>query len=282
MWWKILLILIVLAAAVLLYGVQRWKSHSAELFQALDQSLQQNTPTVYDPSMTDSLPDPVKRYLEKVLKNGQPIVASLSLQQSGTFNMSQEDEQWKPFSAEQNVTASRPGFVWNAKINMLPGLAVYVHDAYVAGEGILEASLLGLFTVMEMRDTPEIARGELMRFVAEAPLYPSVLLPRNGLSWQPVDSTSARAVFKDGASEVALTFHFNRDDLVESVTAEKRDRTVNGKSIPAPWQGGWWAYEEHGGMLVPTEGEVAWLLPEGRLPYWRGKIKNLQYTFAGE
>ncbi len=282
MWWKILLILIVIVATFVLYGTQRWKSQSAELFQTLDQSLQQNTRSAYDSSMTDSLPKPVKRYLGKVLKSGQPIVASLNLQQSGTFNMSQEDEQWKPFSADQTVTASRPGFVWNAKINMMPGLSVYVHDAYVAGEGILEASLLGLFTVMEMRGTAEIARGELMRFVAEAPLYPTVLLPGNGLSWQPIDSTSAKCVFQDGLNEVTLTFHFNGDDLLERVSAAQRDRTVDGKSIPVPWEGRWWAYEEHAGMLVPTEGEVAWLLPQGRLPYWRGKIKNMQYTFAGD
>lgn len=33
-------------------------------------------------------------------------------------------------------------------------------------------------------------------------------------------------------------------------------------------------------MRVPMEAEVAWLLPEGPLPYWRGRITKLSYEFA--
>ena len=31
------------------------------------------------------------------------------------------------------------------------------------------------------------------------------------------------------------------------------------------------------GMRVPTRGEVAWLLPEGPKPYWRGEVTALRY-----
>ena len=68
-------------------------------------------------------------------------------------------------------------FVWHARIQMLPGLDVRVHDAYVAGEGLLDPNILGLFTLLDMRGSGEIGRGELMRFFAEAAWYPSALLP---------------------------------------------------------------------------------------------------------
>jgi hypothetical protein len=32
-------------------------------------------------------------------------------------------------------------------------------------------------------------------------------------------------------------------------------------------------------MLVPMSGEVAWILPKGSKPYWRGKITRLEYEF---
>lgn len=48
---------------------------------------------------------------------------------------------------------------------MAPGLAVHVYDAYVDGEGILEPAILGLFTLLNLRDRGEVARGERMRFV---------------------------------------------------------------------------------------------------------------------
>lgn len=32
-------------------------------------------------------------------------------------------------------------------------------------------------------------------------------------------------------------------------------------------------------MLVPLQGEVAWLLPQGPLPYWRGRIERVEYDY---
>jgi hypothetical protein len=33
-------------------------------------------------------------------------------------------------------------------------------------------------------------------------------------------------------------------------------------------------------MRVPLDGEVAWLLPEGAKPYWRGHITEISYEAA--
>ena len=57
------------------------------------------------------------------------------------------DDQWRPFNSTQRVITQRPGFDWEARIAMLPGLPVRVHDAYIAGEGMLHASLFGLVSV---------------------------------------------------------------------------------------------------------------------------------------
>ena len=52
---------------------------------------------------------------------------------------------------------------------------------------------------------------------------------------------------------------------------------MNGEVVPAPWHGRFWNYEGRGSMLVPLDGEVAWLLPEGAKPYWRGHITEIDY-----
>jgi hypothetical protein len=33
-------------------------------------------------------------------------------------------------------------------------------------------------------------------------------------------------------------------------------------------------------MRVPLDGEVAWLLPEGAKPYWRGHTDEIAHEFA--
>ena len=44
-----------------------------------------------------------------------------------------------------------------------------------------------------------------------------------------------------------------------------------------PWEGRWFNYARRQGVLVPQAGEVAWLLPDKRLPYWRARLLTLEY-----
>jgi hypothetical protein len=126
-----------------------------------------------------------------------------------------------------------------------------------------------------------MAEGELMRFFAEASWYPTALLPSQGVQWEPVDDRSALGTLTDQTTSVSLLFSFNESDLIESVRAEERGRTVSGGIVPTPWQGRFWNYAERDGMRVPLEGEAAWLLPAGPRPYWRGRITEIAYDFVG-
>lgn len=101
------------------------------------------------------------------------MVSAVSLEHIGTFNMSETGEQWRPFTSTQRVITRHPGFDWEGRIEMMPGLTVRVHDAYIAGEGVLHATLFGLVSLVNLRGTPEVAQGELIRFFAEAAWYPN-------------------------------------------------------------------------------------------------------------
>lgn len=281
MWLKMTLFLIlglvVVIAAALAFGASRWQSATEEMHAKLEAvHLPNNSPT-YNANELDDLPAPVQRYFRAVLSDDQPMVSRVSVAHTGTFNMSESGEQWKPFTSTQHVTTRPPGFVWNGRITMMPGLPVRVHDAYVAGEGILRASLFGLITLADMRGTPAMDQGELMRYLAEAAWYPTALLPSQGVQWEAVDDTSARATLQDGDTRVSLFFLFDEVGLIESVRAEARGRTVAGKVIATPWEGRWSHYALRDGMRIPIEGEVAWLLPEGRKPYWRGRITEISF-----
>jgi hypothetical protein len=208
------------------------------------------------------------------------MVVAVRVEHTGSFNMSATGDQWRPFSSTQRVITQRPGFDWEARIALLPGLSVRVHDAYIVGEGILHASLFGLVSVAHQRGTPEMAQGELLRFFAEAAWYPTALLPSQGVHWDAVDNTSATATLRDGETTVTLLFRFNADNLIESVRAEARGALIKGVSVPTPWEGRWSNYELRDELRIPIEGEVAWMFPEGRKTYWRGRITRIAYEFA--
>jgi hypothetical protein len=263
------------------WGAWRWQVATAELLAQLEAARQPIAPARFDAAELDALPAPVRRYFRAALRDGAPIVAAVTVEHRGTFNTGERDEQWKPFTSVQRVVTRRPGFVWDARVAIVPGLPVHVHDAYVAGTGILHPSIAGVFTLADLRGTRDVAFGELMRFFAEAAWYPTALLPSQGVRWQADDERSARATLADGDLELTLTFTFRADDgLIESVRADARGRTVGGRVEPTPWEGRWSDYVERDGMRVPSTGEVSWLLPARRQPYWRGTITALRYEFA--
>jgi len=165
------------------------------------------------------LPAPVQCYFRAVLKNGQSIISAATIEHFGTFNISETGEQWNPFTSTQTVVTRRPGFVWDARIMMYPALPVHVHDAYVAGVAVLHGAIFGLLPVINMPDSLDLQRGELLRYFMEALWYPTALLPGQGVHWEAVDDKSARATLTDGAITLSLTFHFLDDGLIDTVVA---------------------------------------------------------------
>jgi hypothetical protein len=274
-------LLAIVAVAAALYGSWRWADRTSTLLSRFEAVRLTPTPTRFDTRELEGLPAPVQRYFRVALQDGQPIIAAMSVTHTGTFNMSETAEQWKPFTSKQRVITRRPGFDWDARVMISPGVPVLIHDAYIAGSGLLHGAIFGLVTVVNMADTPEIAQGELLRFFAEAAWYPTALLPSQGVRWEAVDETSARATLTDGTLAVTLLFRFNKDGLIETARAEARGRGVtDGKTVFAPWQCRFWNYAVRDGMRIPLEGEVAWILLEGAKLYYRGTTTSLIYEFA--
>ncbi|MFS8117051.1 MAG: DUF6920 family protein [Microcoleus sp.] len=277
-WIAIIGVLIVVSLGIAaIYGSYRWQSDTDRLRAKLINGQQTIKPKTYDPKEIEGLPEPVQRFFKTVLKDGQAIVAAVKLSQQGLFNLSETEDKWSPFTATQFVTTQRLGFDWDARIQMAPGVNAFVHDTYLLGEGSLHASLLGLFTVAKVPSTPEANQGELLRFFAEATWYPTALLPSQGVRWEAIDDTSARATLTDGATTVSVVFQFNAEGTIATMRAEARYRD---KLTAMPWRGRFWEYSVRNGMLIPLEGEVGWEYPEGTRLYFKGRTTEINYEFA--
>lgn len=279
--WKISLFSItsvILAVAGLRFvGTQRWQSNSRSLRERLTAGQSSHSPTTYKEADLAGLPAPVQRYFRAVLQPGQATIRAAHIAHNGTFNMGNTEARWVPFTSAQHVITHRPGFLWDARMRMAPGLPVYVRDAYVGGEGLLQAKLFGLVPVVSQTGTPELAQGELMRFLAEAAWYPTALLPGQGVRWTAIDASQAKATLTDGATTVELVFTFDAAGLIETVRATGRYRDVDGQAIATPWEGRFWNYEWRQGVRIPVDGEVAWISDGQPQPYWRGHLKEIEF-----
>ena len=287
LWLGLCLVVLGLTAVGLsFWGERRWAGEVKALQAGLERGRLDGTPgpgslsTRFDARDLEGLPAPVQRYFRAVLTDGQPIITAVTIEIAGTFNMSPTAEQWKPFTSRQRVVARRPGFLWDARIAMLPGVNVRVIDSYIVGNGLLHAAIQGLFTMADIQGEGEIARGEFMRWCAEVAWYPTALLPSQGVRWEAVDDRSAHATFTDGPLTLTLRFRFNDAGLIASFRADSRGGMVGDKMVMAPWDGVWSNYQVRDGVQVPFTGEVAWMRPEGRRPYFIGTVTALAFEFA--
>jgi hypothetical protein len=280
--WLVLVaaLLAIAALGLTAFGASRWAATTQALTARLEAGRMPPSPARYDASELEGLPAPVQRYFRAVLEHGQPIVTAATVEMTGTFNLSASGEQWRPFTSRQRVTTRRPGFLWDARVAMLPGLAVRVVDSYIVGEGLLIASVQGLVTMADLRGGGDIARGEFMRWFAEAAWYPTALLPSQGVRWEAVDDRSANATLADGPITLTLLFRFDEAGLIASFRAEARSGMVNEVMVQAPWEGRFSNYRVRDGMSVPFAGEVSWMRPDGRKPYFKGVVTALGYEFA--
>lgn len=283
--WNVLfagiLVAVTVSAGVMIWiGMVRWSRLTQALTDQLNNASTPTTTKQYNVGELDGLPAPVQRYFSAVLQEGQPIITGVTVRHTGTFNASVNGSRWMPFTSEQRVRTKRPGFVWNARMRIAPGIAVLVHDAYVSGVGTLHPSVLGMFSLSRQHGDGEIARGELMRYLAESVWYPTALLPSQGVSWSAINDHSARATLTDGDINLTMLFSFDAAGLVDAVSSEGRGALIDDTLVMMPWECRVSNYQKRDGMLVPLAGEVAWLLPTGRKPYYHGLISAIVYEYA--
>jgi len=261
------------AAAAIGTGTLLWNRATA---RAVAQLAPSGAAGMFTRDQLAGLPPPVIRYFEFALTPDQPRIRTARIEHEGEFRSSL-DAPWSPFTSVQHVSADPPGFVWDAKIRMSPLVTVRVRDSYLDGNGSMRASVAALIPVVNAWGRTDLASGALHRYLAESVWLPAALLPGRGVTWEPIDDNSARATLTDSGVSVSLDFRFNEKGEVVSVYTPARYRDVNGKGVPTPWEGHFRRYERRGGVMMPREGEVAWILPEGRLTYWQGRVVGVEY-----
>ncbi|MEP6779085.1 MAG: DUF6544 family protein, partial [Gemmatimonadaceae bacterium] len=128
-------LVIAIGIGLIAFGNSRWRASTQAQMAKLEAARIPPPPGRYDAREIDGLPAPVQRYFRAVLQDGQPLIAAATFELAGKINMSATGEQWKPFTSTQRAVTHRPGFLWNGRVVMLPGLAARVNDSYIAGTG---------------------------------------------------------------------------------------------------------------------------------------------------
>lgn len=270
--------LIVLAAltvsiAVALWIAARVQRQSTERLRA---ALGRPAPPALhvDGDPFQELPAPVARYLRLALRDARPPIVLARLRQAGELRTDPRSDRWMPFEATHTVTPGAPGFVWDARVRLLPFVHLRVRDAYVAGQGSGRVSLLSAIPVASQGAREEVSSGSLHRYLAEAVWYPTSLLPGPALRWTPLTDTTAMATLTDAGITVSLEFRINDRGEVAAIYTPGRWGAFEGGYRQVPWEGHFRGYRERAGMLVPAEGDVGWHVDGQWRCVWKGRVEG--------
>jgi len=184
------------------------------------------------------------------------------------------DQPWMPVDAEQYFTTDPPGFEWIARLKVNPLMWVTGRDRYFDGEGAMDMLAVSLVPVVHARG-PELNQGVLLRYLTETVWFPSAVLSTL-ITWEPIDSESARATLEYRGTRASATFTIDDDGAVLRADAN-RYREERGRYTLRPWSIPINAYGEFAGTRMPVAGDATWRLENGDLPYYRWRITSLTY-----
>lgn len=214
----------------------------------------------------DNLPEPVKRYFNHILKEGQPYISFVRIKHEGKFKADLKKD-WMNIKGEQYATTEKPGFIWKGTTTMF-----IAQDMYIAKKGRLIVSLFSLIKVVNAKGE-QYNQGELLRWLGESILYPTNFLPSDKLEWFPIDDKTAKLTFNyEGLS---LFFKITFNDIGEITEMEtKRYMDVNNLET---WVIKVSDYKELNQVLIPTRFEVLWRLVKGDFSYAKFNITDIEY-----
>jgi hypothetical protein len=245
----------------------RWDHRVAREVRALGSA---ESSSAAPPATQVALPSPAARY-RAVAVGARAPVASLHLRHAGTFCMSLTSKPM-PIRGLQSFSADPPGFVWSARVRMVPGVWVDARDMAVDGRGSMRVLLDATVPIADASG-PEIDQGSALRLLAEMVWYPTALFDARYVTWSAVDENHARATLRFGAEEVSGTFEFGADGLPVQFSAQR----FNDKHELRPWGGTYGDWRSVSGMRVPFEAKVSWQLDAGPFTYAHWLVEDMQF-----
>ena len=222
---------------------------------------------VFHKTQLDHLPEPVQRYFNHILKEGQPYISYARIKHDGQFKTG-IDKGWINITGEQYATTEKPGFIWKGTTSMF-----VARDMYISGKGRLIATLFSLYNVADAKGQ-KYNEGELLRWLGESVLYPTNFLPGGRLQWLPVDSKTAKLTFNFNGLSLFFKITFNE---IGEITEMETKRYMGEENLET-WVIKATNYRLLNNVLIPTAFDVLWRLDKGDFSYAKFNITNVEYN----
>lgn len=219
-----------------------------------------------------SLPEPVQRYLHYSGVIDKPRVKNMRIVFEGA--MRDRGRDWFTFRSVQYNFFDEPTRLFFMKGKMF-GITVPGYHDYQKETARMNIKLFGLFPVMKLS-------GEVMNKAETVTLFndmclmaPASLVDKR-ITWEPVDSLTARATFTNGVNKITALVYFNAKGQLVNFTSDDRYAVSDMKQyrFSTPVKN----YMTLNGRHVMQYGEAVWHYPEGEFVYGKFNLKSIEYN----
>lgn len=273
-------VLIVICALVIIFiafffaGIYFTNDYVNEETRKLINEAKQERVQTFNYAEIDKLPPVLQKYFSKVIDEGSVKPRFVRLKQEGYFKTNHNAE-FKELTAEQYFITTKPGFIWQGKINFGKFIWITGIDNYYKGKGNLLIKFMSGITITK-ESGKEINQSQIIRWLLETVWFPTALLSNGNMKWIKYDSTSATVSLDENDIEVTATFHFNNDGLISKITSERYMTTVSGPAL-TKFTGYVSNYKKFNGFLIPTHVQVEWNLIDQDFRYGKFNVTEIDY-----
>ncbi|WP_394758494.1 DUF6544 family protein [Flavobacterium sp.] len=260
--------LIILAIIVLIlligkiYFSIRFKNQVEKLFSNVEKSNRS-----FSIKQLEGLPEPVQRYFNYVLKQGQPYINFVRLTHDGFFKTDLKKDFIK-ITGEQYFSTKKPQFIWKGVTSMFTA-----RDFFIDEKGGLIATLFNIYNVVDAKGT-NYDNGELQRWLAESVWFPTNLLPSDKVSWTAIDENSAKLLFHSKAVSFEFIVSFN---AIGEITTMESYRFMT-KTRKEKWICRMSNYKEINNIKIPFSDQALWKLNDVEYCYAKFEIQKIEYN----
>ncbi|MFN7249544.1 MAG: DUF6544 family protein [Anaerobacillus sp.] len=225
------------------------------------------------------LPEPVQKYMNYVgFVNNELQYNSEVIWADSKIKLKPE-QNWMDLQTLQFNSVQEPMRVAYMKGRMF-GLPVEVREVLQAGSGNMRGKISGIIPLFNTSDYEVIESG-LLTILSEVPLVSGYILAEY-ITWEPVDSTTAKARLRYGDYDVSGTFFFNeKGEYIRFETAERNYELPTGGYKKEKWTIIVEDYKDNGVYKHPVTVSAVWNLPEGDYTYWVGTISEVKTNVGG-
>ena len=274
----VIIILIIFAFTAAAVGKWQFKRQIEKELNNLEAANQENlTGAVIKADDLNNLPEPVKLWLTKIGAVEKNRISAVRLSQKGLMKLEPEQKDWYKPQAAQYTTVSKPGFLWQVDLAVLPVINTKGRDLFYLGNASMLIKIASLLPVVEQGSNDKINESALHRFLLELPWYPTAAL-NDYLDWEEIDSTTARATINYQGVEASVIFKFDREgNLISTEAMRYKESDESAERLRCT--GELKEYKEVDGIMVPMEIDVSWHLESGRFTWFKVEVEELNFEY---